>query len=127
MKKSLLSLIMILSGFICSYAYTLDYSVIFGNTGEGLPPEKMMIVRMNSDGTCTVIAYGINSIGQVGGYYDIQSPYPVEPGCSGIRVIFNLEIDGRDVTEYGYLIWPTQEGLYLDFNGNFLRKLAPNY
>ena len=70
-------------------------------------------INMDPDGSCW---YDTRQTGRIRGTYDIQGT--VEPGCSNVRVNFNL--DGRNIA--ATLMWPTQGVLSLYFDGSLLER-----
>ena len=67
---------------------------------------------LETDGTCYLshTRYAV----KIKGTYDVSGD--VVPGCSNVRVVFDFDGD----TYTGTLMWPTEEGLKLYFNGSLM-------
>lgn len=106
MKKLILTLLAVVSMSLAAMAGTLGSRAMFQGDHK--------TVNMNPDGSCF---FDSRSTGRINGTYNANGA--VEPGCSNVRVDFNF--GGQAVT--GTLMWPTQEGLKLYFDGSLLNRV----
>lgn len=74
-----------------------------------------MTICMETNGSCSLSR--TRYIGNIHGTYDVRGE--VVPGCSNVTVIFDF--DGETFT--GTLMWPTEEGLKLYFNGSLMNAV----
>ncbi|MCM1037605.1 MAG: hypothetical protein NC406_09820 [Bacteroides sp.] len=105
MKKTIIATLAALSMGITALAGPLGSRALFQGDHK--------TIHMSPDGSCW---FDSRQTGRITGSYDVQGS--VEPGCSNVRVIFNL----GGSTYAGTLMWPTSGTLSLYFDNSLMER-----
>lgn len=106
MKKFLLILVAAITIAVTAFAAPLSSRAMFQGDRK--------TVYMEPNGYCY---FDSRQTGRINGSYDVDGT--VQPGCSNVTVTFNF---GGEIIR-GTLMWPTEEGLKLYFEGTIMNKV----